>query len=88
MVRNHRITIYISSVTILCISIIGIFNIGISGSIIEDMPKKTKFFSDIKFFEKEFEGIMPLEILIDTKRKKGVMSLATFKTYGSTSKLH
>jgi uncharacterized protein len=79
MVRNHRITIYISSVTILCISIIGIFNIGISGSIIEDMPKKTKFFSDIKFFEKEFEGIMPLEILIDTKRKKGVMSLATLK---------
>jgi hypothetical protein len=47
MVKNHRIAIYISSITILCISIIGIFNIVISGSIIEDMPKKTEFFSDI-----------------------------------------
>ena len=79
MVKNHRIAIYVISVSILCISIIGINNIGISGSIIEDMPKKTEFFKDIKFFEKEFEGIMPLEVLIDTKRKKGVLSLASLK---------
>ena len=79
MVKNHRIAIYIISVSVLCTSIIGINNIGISGSIIEDMPKKTEFFKDIKFFEKEFEGIMPLEILIDTKRKKGVLSLASLK---------
>jgi len=79
MVKNHRIAIYVISVSVLCISIIGINNIGISGSIIEDMPKKTDFFKDIKFFEKEFEGIMPLEVLIDTKRKKGVLSLASLK---------
>ncbi len=79
MVKNHRVAIYGTSVFVLCISIIGIFKIGVSGSIIEDMPKKTAFYEDIKFFEKEFEGIMPLEIMIDTKRKKGVMSLATLK---------
>jgi hypothetical protein len=43
------------------------------------MPKKTSFYKDIKFFEQEFEGIMPLEILVDTKREKGVMKLATLK---------
>ena len=53
MVKNHRIAIYVISVSILCISIIGINNIGISGSIIEDMPKQTEFFKDIKFFKKE-----------------------------------
>ena len=79
MVKGHRVAIYVTSVLVLCFSIIGIFNIKISGSIIEDMPKKTEFFSDIRFFEKEYEGIMPLEILIDTKRKKGVMKLATLK---------
>ena len=78
-VKYHRISIYITSVLVLCVSIIGIFNIRISGSIIEDMPQKTEFFRDIKFFESEFEGIMPLEIFIDTKRKKGVMNLATLK---------
>ena len=34
---------------------------------------------DIKFFESEFGGIMPLEILIDTKKEKGVMKLSTLK---------
>jgi len=79
MVKNHRIGIYITAVLILCVSIIGIFNIKLSGSIIDDMPKNMEFYNDIKFFEKEFEGIMPLEILVDTKRKKGVMKLATLK---------
>ncbi len=49
----------------------------ISGSLIEDMPKKAAFFDDIVFFEQEFDGVMPLEIMIDTKRKKGVMKLST-----------
>jgi predicted RND superfamily exporter protein len=31
------------------------------------------------FFEKEFDGVMPIEIMIDTKRKKGVMKLTTLK---------
>jgi predicted RND superfamily exporter protein len=76
-VRHNRIAIYIISIGLLCFSIIGIYNIKISGSLIEDMPKKTAFFESIRFFEKEYKGIMPLEILIDTKRKKGVMKLAT-----------
>ncbi|PKA83192.1 hypothetical protein ATE92_1341 [Ulvibacter sp. MAR_2010_11] len=79
MVREHRIAIYISAILLLCASIIGIFNIKISGSLIEDMPKSADFYQDIKFFETEYEGIMPLEILIDTKRQKGVMKLATLQ---------
>ena len=79
MVRKRRITIYIVAVLLLCVSIIGIFNIKISGSLIEDMPKNTGFFDDIRFFEKEYEGIMPLEIMVDTKKEKGVMGLTTLK---------
>lgn len=79
MVRTHRIGIYTTSLILLVVSIIGIYQIRISGSLIEDMPKKTGFYQDIKFFEEEFDGIMPLEILIDTKRKEGVLKLATLK---------
>ncbi|HQV35095.1 MAG TPA: MMPL family transporter [Flavobacterium sp.] len=78
-VKNNRISIYATSITLLVIGIIGIYQMRISGSLIEDMPKKTGFFKDIVFFEKEFDGIMPLEIMIDTKRKKGVMKLSTLK---------
>ena len=78
-VRHHRIAIYISTVCIMVVSIIGVYMIRVSGSLIEDMPKGKEFYKDILFFEDEFGGIMPLEILIDTKRKKGVMNLATLK---------
>ena len=78
-VRNRSISIYITSIILLVVSIIGIYQMKISGSLIEDMPKKTGFFKDILFFEKEFDGVMPLEIMIDTKRKKGVMKLSTLR---------
>ncbi|MFD0965235.1 efflux RND transporter permease subunit [Pseudofulvibacter geojedonensis] len=79
MVRYKRITIYVASLILLITSLIGIFQIRVTGSLIEDMPKDTDFFRDIRFFEKEFDGIMPVEFIIDTKRKKGVMKLATLK---------
>lgn len=79
MVRHHRISIYIISIMLLVASIIGIYTIKISGSLLEDMPKKAEFFQDIKFFEEEFDGVMPLEILVDTKRKNGVLKSATLK---------
>ncbi len=78
-VKYNRIGVYITSICLLVLGIIGIYEIRISGSIIEDMPKSTAFFDDIRFFEKEFDGVMPLEIMIDTKRKKGVMKLSMLK---------
>lgn len=79
MVKHRKITIYLTALILIVGSIIGIYQIKISGSLIEDMPQNTEFFQDIRFFEDEFNGIMPLEIMIDTKRKKGVMKLATLK---------
>lgn len=78
-IKDNRFTIYTVSIVLLVLSIIGIYQIRVSGSLIEDMPKKEAFFQDILFFEKEFDGVMPLEIMVDTKRKKGVMKLATLR---------
>jgi len=79
MVRERRITIYITSIILLVASIIGIYKIKISGSLLEDMPQEAEFFHDIRFFEEEFDGIMPLEIVIDTKRPRGALALANLK---------
>ncbi|HCY80377.1 MAG TPA: transporter [Xanthomarina gelatinilytica] len=87
MVKERRITIYITSIVLLIASMIGIYQIKISGSLIEDMSKEAEFFQDIRFFEEEFNGIMPVEILVDTKRKKGVMKLATLKRMNELEEL-
>ncbi|TRZ46370.1 efflux RND transporter permease subunit [Robertkochia solimangrovi] len=78
-VREHRIAVFIVSLIALIVSIIGIYQIRISGSLIEDMPKGAPFFKDIRFFEKEFDGVLPVEIMVDTKRRNGVMKLSTLR---------
>ncbi len=79
VVRNHRIAVYITSISVLVLSIIGIYQIEITGSRIEDLPKDAKFFKDIRFFEEEFDGIMPVEVVVDTKRKNGILKPATLR---------
>ncbi|MCK5815610.1 MAG: MMPL family transporter [Flavobacteriaceae bacterium] len=78
-VRHRRFSIYAISVGLIIASLIGLFQMQISGSLIDDMPKDKEFYTDIQFFEEEFGGIMPIEILIDTKKPKGVMKLKTLK---------
>lgn len=79
IVRERRIAVYGVSVALLVIGVIGIYQIKISGSPIEDMPKKAGFFRDIRFFEKEFDGIMPVEIVVDTEQKNGVLKPANLR---------
>lgn len=79
LVHNRRNWIYASTIVILIISIIGISNIHINGYIVDDLPKKDPVYADLAFFEKGFDGILPLEVSIDTKKKNGVMSLSTIK---------
>jgi predicted RND superfamily exporter protein len=74
--RNYIYTVY---VLFLLFSIVGVMQMKVSGSLIGEMPKSASFFKDILFYEKEFNGVMPLEIMINTKQKKGVMKLSTMK---------
>jgi len=79
IVRNKRNAIYIIYGLLLVFSIIGVSQMKVSGSLIGEMPKSASFFKDILFFEKEFNGVQPLEIMINTKRKKGVMKSSTIR---------
>ena len=77
MVKHRRVSVYFISVFALMLSIVGIYEIRLSGTIIDDMPKKADFYQDIRFFETHFKGVMPIEIMIDTKRANGATSLST-----------
>jgi predicted RND superfamily exporter protein len=79
IVKNKRNAIYIIYGLLLVFSIIGVSQMKVSGSLIGEMPKSASFFKDILFFEKEFNGVQPLEIMINTKRKKGVMKSSTIR---------
>ena len=79
IVKTKRSRIYGIYALLLLFSVIGVSQMKVSGSLIGEMPKSASFFKDILFYEKEFHGVMPLEIMINTERRKGVMKLSTLK---------
>jgi len=76
-VTRHRNIIYLITAALVIVGGIGITRLTTSGRIVDDIPQKNKLYQDLMFLEKNFKGIMPLEITIDTKKKKGVLTLAT-----------
>ncbi|MCW3116549.1 MAG: transporter [Chitinophagaceae bacterium] len=69
---NHQKFIYLFTSLIVAVSVVGIFRLHSVGYIVDDLPKTDKLYTDLKFFEKNFKGVMPLEILVDTKKRYGV----------------
>ncbi len=72
-VLDHKRTVYATTTVVIIAAVAGIFRLKTVAFIVDDLPKKDKIYTDLKFFEKEFKGVMPLEILLDTKKPKGIL---------------
>ena len=71
-VFNHKKIVYSFTLVVVIFSVAGIFKLKTEGFIVDDLPKTDKIYTDLKFFENNFKGVMPLEIVIDTKRRYGL----------------
>ncbi len=69
---HYKKAIFIFTSFILFVSIAGMTRLRSESFILDDLPKTDPVYADLKFFEANFKGVMPLEILIDTKRKNGI----------------
>ncbi|HEY9084172.1 MAG TPA: efflux RND transporter permease subunit [Vicingaceae bacterium] len=74
IVLNHRKKVYAVSILIFIFSLFGISKMTTTGNLIDDLPKNDPIVEDLKFFEKGFNGVMPFEVMIDTKEKNGVFA--------------
>ncbi len=72
-VEKRRPVIYLVTFIMVIIGIIGVTRLGTSGKIVDDMPHRDPLYKDLVFLEKHYKGVMPLEISIDTRKKRGVM---------------
>lgn len=79
LVHHRSKLIYTACIVISLISLIGVAKINVNGYVVDDLPQNSPINRDLKFFEKNFEGILPLEVSIDTKRKNGILNLSTIK---------
>jgi len=76
---HHRKTVYIVTMIIVAMGLYGITLIKSSGYMVDDIPENDVIYKDLKFFEKHFDGLMPLEIIVDTRKPNGVMNLSVFR---------
>ncbi len=74
LVSFHRKKIYLVTLLIVAIGFYGISLITTTGNIVDDLPKDDPIVTDLHFFEDNFNGVMPFEIVVDTKKKNGVFS--------------
>lgn len=84
---NHQRIIYGITFLVLIAAGIGLFRLRSEGFIVDDLPKSDPISTDLKFFETHFKGVMPLEVVIDTRKKNGLRSnpLQTFEKIDSFS---
>jgi uncharacterized protein len=68
-------TKWVFGITILAVlvSLMGVLQIKKEAFIVDDLPKQDKLYTDLKWFEQHAGGVMPLEILVDTKKPNGLI---------------
>lgn len=71
-VHNHRPAIYLTALVVVLVSAYGMTKINVIGYVVDDLPKKDPIYADLRFFEENFNGVLPFEIMVDTKHKNGV----------------
>ncbi|MFO0321963.1 MAG: efflux RND transporter permease subunit [Bacteroidota bacterium] len=70
---NHRKTIYVTIAMISIVSLFGLFQIKSIGYVVDDLPSKDPLLADLHYFEKNYGGVLPFEIIINTKEPNGVL---------------
>ncbi len=78
-VQKRRWAVYGISVLLAGVAVLGMTQLEPRARVVDDLPNDEKVISDLRFFEKEFGGVMPFEIVINTHRKQGITRRSTLK---------
>jgi uncharacterized protein len=70
MVHRKRLLIYIVSIATAVVSVFGILQLKSVSFMVDDVPEESHVKKDLKFFEANFSGIMPLEVVVEFISKK------------------
>jgi predicted RND superfamily exporter protein len=79
IILNKRKYVYIGAFLVIVFSIYGISLIETTGNIADDVPRNDKIYTDLLFFEENFSGVMPFEVVIDTRKEGMAAQIPTLK---------
>lgn len=76
---HHRRPVYLFTIALLVFGLFGISRMKTTGYMLDDIPHEDPLYLDLKFFEENFDGLMPVEIMVDTQKPNGVFQVGNMK---------
>jgi len=80
MVHRHRMFIYTATSIVVVLAVIGMSRLHAISFMVDDLPEESVVKKDLEFFEANFSGVMPLEIVVNTGKRRGVIDVKNLKT--------
>ena len=78
-INGHRYVVYLATGLLIAVAAVGMTRLKAVAYMVDDIPEKSEIRTDLEFFESNFNGIMPLEIVVDTGERRGVLELKNLR---------
>ncbi|WKZ65349.1 MAG: MMPL family transporter [Flavobacteriales bacterium] len=79
IVLHHRRLVYMITATLVGIGLLGVTRLRNESRIVDDLPQEHAIMDDLRFLEQRFKGVMPLEVMVETKGKGQVLKDANLR---------
>ena len=77
----HTKWVYAITIALILFSVSGIVRLRSEGFVVDDLPEDDQVYSDLKFFETHFKGVIPLEIVVDSRKKNGLSGMRALTVF-------
>ncbi len=72
LISRYRVAVYVSSFVLVILATWGALQLKAVTYMVDDLPDNSPIRKDLAFFEENFRGVMPLEVVVDTGKEKGI----------------
>jgi len=79
VVEHQRRKVYAVTIIASIAAFYGMSLIKTAGNLTADFNKNNQIYKDVKYFERKFGGVVPMDIVIDTKREGGIERLTNLR---------
>ncbi|MFV0483522.1 MAG: efflux RND transporter permease subunit [Bacteroidales bacterium] len=78
VLKHRRSAVFAVAVILLVVAGFGLTQMQSTGYMVDDIQEDDIIYQDLKFFEKHFVGLMPMEIIVESEKARGGMDLNTW----------
>ncbi len=86
--KNYRPAVYVVTISVIVLSIVGMLQINATGNLTGDLPKDHQISKDFNFIQDNFGGSVPFEILVEYKEKSRLSKASTLRKIEAIQSLY